>query len=53
MQVKYLFIGSLYQKKPFLGYVNEKDYVIFDDSHELLSKDYLEEQYNIMTQKIL
>ena len=34
-------------------YVNEKDYVIFDDSHELLSKDYLEEQYNIMTKKLL
>ena len=41
------------KRKPFLFYVNEKDYVIFDDSHELLSKDYLEEQYNIMTQKLL
>ena len=41
------------KRKPFLFYVNEKDYIIFDDSHELLSKDYLEEQYNLMTKKLL
>jgi hypothetical protein len=41
------------KRKPFLFYVNEKDYVIFDDSHERLSRDYLEEQYNLMTQKLM
>ena len=41
------------KRKPFLFYVNEKDYVIFDDSHEKLSKDYLEDQYNLMTKKLL
>ena len=52
-QVKLSFYYHCTKRKPFLFYVNEKDYVIFDDSHERLSRDYLEEQYNLMTQKLM
>ena len=40
------------QKKPFLFYVNENEYRIFDDTHDMLRPDYLKEQYNLMTQRL-
>lgn len=38
-------------KKPFIFYANEKDYIIFDDSHPALKDDHLEYAYNEMVQK--
>ncbi len=40
------------KKKPFLFYVNENEYKIFDDTHELLKPNYLKDQYNLMTQRL-
>ena len=41
------------KKIPYLVYVNDKDYVIFDQSHELMKADHLQHLYNIMIDKIL
>jgi len=40
------------KRKPFLFYVNENEYIIFDDTHETLRSDYLEYQYDLLTQRI-
>ena len=39
-------------RKPFLFYVNENEYRIFDDTHDMLRPDYLKEQYNLMAQRL-
>ena len=39
-------------RKPFLFYVNENEYRIFDDTHDMLRPDYLEHQYNLLTQRL-
>ena len=39
-------------RKPFLFYVNENEYRIFDDTHDMLRPDYLKEQYNLMVQRL-
>ena len=41
------------KKIPYLVYVNDKDFVIFDKSHELMKADHLQHLYNIMVDKIL
>ena len=41
------------KKIPYLVYVNDKDYIIFDKSHELMKADHLQHLYNIMVDKIL
>ena len=41
------------KKIPHLVYVNDKDYVIFDQSHELMKADHLEFLYFKMIEKIL
>ena len=41
------------KKIPHLVYVNDKDYIIFDQSHELMKADHLQHLYNIMVDKIL
>ena len=41
------------KKIPYLVYVNDKDYVIFDQSHELMKADHLQYLYNKMIDKIL
>jgi len=41
------------KKIPYLVYVNDKDYVIFDQSHELMKADHLEFLYFKMVEKIL
>ena len=41
------------KKIPYLVYVNDKDYVIFDQSHELMKVDHLQHLYNKMIDKIL
>ena len=33
-------------------YVNENEYIIFDDTHDMLRPDYLEEQYSLLTQRL-
>ena len=40
------------KRKPFLFYVNENEYRIFDDTHDMLRPDYLKEQYNLMAQRL-
>ena len=40
-------------KIPYLVYVNDKDYIIFDQSHELMKADHLQHLYKIMIEKIL
>ena len=40
------------KRKPFLFYVNENEYRIFDDTHDMLRLDYLEHQYNLLTQRL-
>ena len=40
------------KRKPFLFYVNENEYRIFDDTHDMLRSDYLEHQYNLLTQRL-
>jgi hypothetical protein len=39
-------------RKFFLFYVNENEYRIFDDTHDMLKPDYLEYQYNLLTQRL-
>jgi hypothetical protein len=41
------------KKIPYLVYVNDKDYIIFDQSHELMKADHLKYLYNKMIDKIL
>lgn len=41
------------KKIPYLVYVNDKDYIIFDQSHELMKADHLEYLYFKMVEKIL
>ena len=41
------------KKIPYLVYVNDKDYIIFDQSHELMKADHLQYLYNKMIDKIL
>ena len=41
------------KKIPYLVYVNDKDFIIFDKSHELMKADHLQHLYNIMVDKIL
>ena len=41
------------KKIPYLVYVNDKDYVIFNQSHELMKADHLENLYFKMVEKIL
>nr|BAR28363.1 putative nuclease [uncultured Mediterranean phage uvMED] len=39
-------------KKPFLVLVNDKEYLIYDDTHAALYDDHLEYQYNMMVKRI-
>ena len=41
------------KKIPFLVYVNDKEHIIFDQSHELMKADHLEHLYFKMISKIL
>ena len=41
------------KKIPFLVYVNDKEHIVFDQSHELMKKDHLEHLYFKMIEKIL
>ena len=41
------------KKKPFLVYTNDKEYIIFHDTHELMRTDHLEFLYFKMCEKIL
>jgi len=41
------------KKIPYLIYVNDKEHIIFDQSHELMKKDHLEHLYFKMISKIL
>jgi hypothetical protein len=41
------------KKIPYLVYVNDKDFVIFDKSHELMKADHLQHLYDVMVDKIL
>ena len=41
------------EKQPFLFYVNEKDYIIFDNEHPALWDDHLEYCYSEMVQKAM
>jgi hypothetical protein len=41
------------EKQPFLFYVNEKDYIIFDNNHPALWDDHLEYCYSEMVQKAM
>ena len=41
------------KKIPFLVYTNDKEHIIFDQSHELMKKDHLEHLYFKMCEKIL
>ena len=41
------------KKIPFLIYVNDKEHIVFDQSHELMKKDHLEHLYFKMCEKIL
>ena len=41
------------KKIPHLVYVNDKDYIIFDQSHELMKADHLKHLYYLMIDKIL
>ncbi len=41
------------QRKPHLVYVNENEYKIFDEQYYQLNTKYLEDQYNLMVQRIL
>ena len=40
-------------KQPFLFYVNEKDYIIFENEHPALWDDHLEDCYSEMVQKAM
>ena len=41
------------KKVPYLIYVNDKDHIIFDQSHELMKKEHLEHLYFKMVEKII
>ena len=41
------------KKIPYLIYVNDKEHITFDQSHELMKKDHLEHLYFKMVEKIL
>ena len=41
------------KKIPYLVYVNDKDFIIFDQSHELMKEDHLKYLYSKMVDKIL
>ena len=41
------------KKIPYLVYVNDKEHITFDQSHELMKKDHLEHLYFKMCEKIL
>ena len=41
------------KKIPYLVYANDKEHIIFDQSHELMKKDHLEHLYFKMCEKIL
>ena len=41
------------KKIPFLVYVNDKEHIVFDQSHELMKADHLEHLYFKMCEKIL
>jgi len=41
------------KKIPFLVYVNDKEHIVFDQSHQLMKKDHLEHLYFKMCEKIL
>ena len=41
------------KKIPHLVYVNDKDYIVFDQSHELMKANHLEDLYYKMVDKIL
>jgi len=41
------------KKIPYLVYANDKEHIIFDQSHELMKKDHLEHLYFKMSEKIL
>ena len=41
------------KKIPYLIYVNDKEHIIFDETHELMKKDHLEYLYYKMVDKIL
>ena len=41
------------KRKPHLVYVNENEYKIFDEQYYQLNPKYLEEQYNLMVQRII
>lgn len=38
-------------KQPFIAYVNEKDYIIFDNTHEMMQPDYLKDCYQKLLRK--
>jgi hypothetical protein len=40
------------KRKPFLVYVNENEYKLFDDQYYQLSPNYLEERYNFIVQRL-
>lgn len=50
-QTAYYYMAT--KKRPFLVYVNDHDAIIFDDSHELLKPDHLENLYYRMVNKIM
>ena len=41
------------KKIPYLVYANDKEHIVFDQSHELMKKDHLEHLYFKMCEKIL
>ena len=41
------------KKIPFLVYVNDKEHIVFDQSHDLMKADHLEHLYFKMCEKIL
>jgi len=51
MQVAFYTLAS--GKEPFLFYANEKDYIIFDQSHPMLKQDYLEYCLDQMIRKAM
>ena len=45
------FYKKASNKTPFLFYANDKDFIIFDDTHEKLSNDYLDYNLDQMIKK--
>jgi len=56
-QIEHLTQTSFYymvtKKIPYLVYTNDKEFKLFDQSHELMKPDHLEYLYNKMIEKIL